>query len=125
LIQLILLALPVIILSYTAQVLIKQGVNNLGEFGWEQLSGDPLSFMRNILTNLYILGGFALAGLGAIVYMFLLAKGDFTVVFPVLGAVGFVLLPIIGWLFLRETVTPQRIIGTLIIALGMIIVARS
>jgi len=125
LIQLILLALPVIILSYTAQVLIKQGVNNLEGFGWEQLSSNPLSFIGSILTNPYILGGFALAGLGAIVYMFLLAKGDFTVVFPVLGAVGFVLLPIIGWLFLQETVTPQRILGTLIIALGMFIVARS
>lgn len=119
------LALPVVILSYAGQVLIKQGINNLGGLDWGQVSGDPLSFIRNILTNLHILSGFAVAGLGAFVYMFLLAKGDFTVVFPILGAVGFVMLPLIGRVFLQETITPQRIVGTLVIALGMLIVARS
>lgn len=123
--HLILLALPVVILSYAGQVLIKLGINNLGGFDWGQVSSDPLSFVGHILTNLHILSGFAVAGLGVIFYMFLLARGDFTVVFPILGAVGFVMLPIIGWLVLQETVTPQRIVGTFIIALGMLIVARS
>lgn len=117
--------MPVVILSYTGQVLIKQGINNFGQFNWEHISSDPLNFIGGILSNPYILGGFTAAGLGVIVYMFLLSRGDFTLVFPILGAVGFVLLPIIGWLFLKETITVQRIVGTLIIALGMIIVARS
>ena len=61
---------------------------------------------------------FALAAVGAVFYLFLLSKGDFTVVFPILGALGFLALPFIGKFILHESITPARVIGTVVIAVG-------
>lgn len=58
------------------------------------------------------------------VYLFVLSKNDFGVAFPILGALGFLVLPLVGWLTLNETVTLGRIVGTIIIVAGMLIVAR-
>jgi multidrug transporter EmrE-like cation transporter len=68
--------------------------------------------------------GFVLAGVGAVIYLFVLSKNDFGVVFPILGALGFLVLPLVSRLVLNETVTLGRIVGTIIIAVGMLIVAR-
>lgn len=54
-----------------------------------------------------------------------LSKNDFTVVVPILSALCFIILPVIGRLFLNEYITAERIAGTVLIALGMFIVAMS
>jgi multidrug transporter EmrE-like cation transporter len=46
------------------------------------------------------------------------------IIFPVLGALGFLMLPLISHFVLNEPVTPGRLIGTMIIAAGMLLVAR-
>ena len=123
--RIILQAVPVLIFSYAAQILMKRGVNAVGGLSFPALRADPLRFVQLILLNPQIVVGFALAAVGAVLYLFLLSKGDFTVVFPVLGALGFIALPFIGKFILHEGITPARVIGTLVIAIGMLVVARS
>ena len=122
--KIILQALPVLIFSYTAQVLMKKGAASLSGLNWENIVAHPFNALGLIIFNWQIVLGFALAGVGALIYLFVLSKNDFGVIFPVLGALGFLVLPFISWLVLNETVTPIRIIGTIIIAVGMLIVAR-
>ena len=122
--KVILQALPVLIFSYTAQVLMKRGASVLTGVTWEQFIAQPIRVLSLILFNWQIMLGFVLAGIGAIIYLFVLSRHDFGVVLPVLGALGFLILPLISWLVLDETVTPGRLIGTIIIAVGMLIVAR-
>ena len=122
--KVILQALPVLIFSYTAQVLMKRGASVLTGVTWEQFITQPLQVLSLILLNWQIMLGFVLAGTGAVIYLFVLSRNDFGVVLPVLGALGFLILPLIGWLVLDETITPGRLIGTMIIAAGMLIVAR-
>ena len=122
--KVILQALPVLIFSYTAQVLMKRGASVLTGVTWEQFITQPLQVLSLILFNWQIMLGFVLAGTGAVIYLFVLSRNDFGVVLPVLGALGFLILPLISWLVLDETITPGRLIGTMIIAAGMLIVAR-
>lgn len=123
--RIILQAIPVLIFSYTAQILMKRGVNAVGGLSFQALQADPLHYAQLILLNPLILVGFALAAVGAVLYLFLLSKGDFTVVFPILGALGFLALPFIGKIVLHESITPARVVGTVVIAVGMLIVAKS
>jgi drug/metabolite transporter (DMT)-like permease len=122
--HIILQAIPVLIFSYAAQILMKRGVHAVGGLSFPALQADPLRFATLILLNPQILAGFALAAVGAVLYLFLLSKGDFTLVFPVLGALGFIALPLIGKFALHEDITPARVLGTLMIAVGMLIVAK-
>lgn len=122
--KVVLPALPVLIFSYTAQVLMKRGASVLTGVTWEQFISQPLRVLSLIVFNWQIMLGFVFAGIGAMIYLFVLSRNDFGVIFPVLGALGFLMLPLISWLVLDETVTPGRLIGTMIIAAGMLIVAR-
>ena len=117
--------LPVLALSYTAQLLFKQGVNSIGGLSLGKLAADPLGFILKILMTWQIDLGFVLAGLGAIMYLIALSKNDFTVVFPILSAVGFIVLPVIAFIFLKENITTMRVVGTLVITVGMLIIAGS
>jgi drug/metabolite transporter (DMT)-like permease len=123
--RIILQAIPVLVFSYAAQLLMKRGVNAVGGLTLQAFQADPLRYALLILMNPLILAGFALAAIGAVLYLFLLSKGDFTVVFPILGALGFLALPFIGKFILHESITPARVLGTVVIAVGMLIVARS
>ena len=121
----ILQVLPVIILSYTSQVLLKRGVNSVGAITWLRLTTDAPTLLTAIILNWYIVAVFLLGGLGAVFYLVVLSKTDFTVAFPIMGAIAFMLLPFIGKFFLQEAITPLRVVGTIVIGLGMIMVARS
>ena len=120
----ILQVLPVLIFSYVAQVLFKIGVRSLGTIELSQVWNSPIKFLLTLVTTWQIMLGFVLAGIGALIYLYALSKNDFSVIFPVLGALGFIILPIIGRFVLHENVSIGRIVGTVIIAIGMVIVAR-
>jgi drug/metabolite transporter (DMT)-like permease len=72
----------------------------------------------------YVLLGLALYGLGAILWLFVLARLPLTAAYPFVG-LGFVATLAIGVLALNEAVTPGRLAGTLLIAVGCVLVARS
>jgi multidrug transporter EmrE-like cation transporter len=122
--HIILQVLPVLIFSYVAQVLMKKGSVVFSNLTWETFLANPLKTLGLFLFNWQIMLGFLLAGIGAIIYLLVLSKNDFGVVFPVLGALGFLVLPLISWLVLNEAISLGRIFGTVIIAIGMLIVAR-
>jgi uncharacterized membrane protein len=123
--QIIFQAIPVLVFSYAGQLLMKRGVNAVGGLTLHGFLAEPLRYAQLILLNRQILAGFALAAIGAMLYLFLLSRGDFTVVFPILSAVGFIALPFIGLFILQESITPARVLGTVLIAVGMLIVAGS
>jgi multidrug transporter EmrE-like cation transporter len=122
--KIILEAIPVLVFSYAGQVLMKRGVNAVGGLRLSTVLADPVGMFTSVLLNWSVMAGFILAGIGAIFYLFLLSADDFTVVFPILGALGFLVLPVIGYVFLQETSSPARIMGTIIIAVGMLVVSR-
>jgi drug/metabolite transporter (DMT)-like permease len=123
--QIALQLVPVLILSYASQVLMKHGVNSIGAISWPLLVADPIRILARLLLNWHVILGFILAGIGAVLYLFALSRTDLTVALPILGALGFLVLPVIGTVFLQETISPQRLMGTLVIAIGMVIVAQS
>lgn len=124
-IRIVLQSLPFFLFSYSAQILMKRGMSIVGIVTWSDIYSDPTSTISAILFNWFTIAAFASAGLGAITYMIMLSQYDLTYIFPILGALSLLLLPLIGRLTLNESVSSGRIIGTFLIALGMVIIARS
>ena len=120
----ILQLIPVLLFSYTGQVFMKRGSQVAGEISWSSLLEQPLSTLRP-LVNLQIILGIFFAGIGAVLYIIVLSQTDLTTALPILGALGFLVLPIVGRVFLNEVIGYERLIGIIIIAIGMILVARS
>lgn len=110
-------------LSVLAQFCLKAGMSSpviktilSGNESW-------LKIIWTISTNLYIVGGFLLYGLGAVVWLSVLAQWDVSKAYPLVG-LGFILTVAIGF-FIGENVTITRALGVCLIAMGVAIVART
>ncbi len=113
-------ALASIAMSVTAQFLFKHGVRQA------QSRAVPTSLVDslvNLALNPWILLGFALYGVGAVVWLSVLSRWDVSKAYPLVGF-GFVLTLGVGAL-LGETVTVLRGVGVLCICLGVALVART
>jgi len=118
----LLLAILSIVLSVTAQFSLKAGMSGAGV---KVILTQPKSFMTiiYILLDKYVVGGFLLYGLGAVVWLGVLSKWEVSKAYPLVG-LGFVFSVVVGYL-LGEQVTILRVIGVMMICVGVFLVGRS
>ena len=115
-------ALLSIALSVAAQFSLKTGMSDAGV---RETMSQPLGVgsVFSILSNKYVLGGFVLYGLGAVIWLGVLSKWDVSKAYPLVG-VGFALTVLVG-LLLGEQVSALRVGGVALICTGVFMVARS
>ncbi|MDR2188236.1 MAG: hypothetical protein LBE62_09320 [Azonexus sp.] len=116
------IAIISIALSVAAQFSLKLGMSGIEI---KAVLAQPLglrSFFA-ILTNKYVLLGFLLYGLGAIVWLGVLSKWDVSKAYPLVG-LGFVFTVVIGCM-IGEEVTFNRVAGVALICAGVFLVGRS
>ena len=76
-----------------------------------------------MLTEIHVLGGFLLYGLGAIVWLGVLSKWDVSKAYPLVG-LGFVFTVAIGFM-VGEHITLPRVVGVMLICAGVFLVGQS
>lgn len=118
----LLIALVSIALSVAAQFSLKAGMSSEGV---REVLAQPYSLrtLFSLLTDRYVLTGFLLYGLGAIVWLGVLSKWDVSKAYPLVG-LGFVFTVAIGFL-MGEEVPISRVIGVGLICVGVFLVGRS
>lgn len=89
----------------------------------EKMSMNPTLYLRAMLEPFVALGVAALI-LALLTRMALLSLADLSFVLPV-TAIGYVIAVLIGKVFLHETVTRQRWLGTLLIFAGAALVGTT
>ncbi len=117
--RVLLLILATVLLSALAQLALKLGVMN-----GEDAGRGVRSFAESAATSPGVWIGLTIYGASVALWLWILSKIDLSVAYPFVG-VSFVLTMLFGALFLHESVTLVRIVGTLMIAAGCILVARS
>jgi len=114
-----LLLLIAICLTVTGEVLLKLGMNevraDVGAF-----SPSPPVLLRTF-TEWRVVLGFALIFSGALFWLGVISRADFSFAYPLL-ALSYVIALIPARLVLSEEVTPNRILGALIVVAGAIII---
>lgn len=120
--NILMIAVLSILFSVGAQFSLKAGMSS-AEI--KEVLGAPMTLgtVLSVLTNRYVLGGFILYGMGAMIWLAVLARWDVSKAYPLVG-LGFVFTVATGYI-LGEQVSIMRAIGTLLICCGVIMVARS
>ena len=118
----IFIAIASIALSVAAQFSLKAGMSSLAV---KVALAEPLSAKTvfDVFANRYVFLGFALYGIGAVVWLGVLARWDVSKAYPMVG-LGFVLTAIVGAL-IGEQITVVRVLGIGLICTGVLLVSRS
>lgn len=116
------LILGSVAMSTSAQLLLKTGMSNAGiKAAIESRDWWQAAFL--VATNPWVGGGLTVFALSAAVWLLVLAKVEVSFAYPFVG-IGFVVTMLLGWWLLGDTLNVQRISGTLLIAAGVVLVAR-
>lgn len=108
--------------SVAAQFALKAGMSATG-IKEAMVQPGLLRTLSAVFTNVYILGGFMLYGLGAVVWLKVLSKWDVSKAYPLVG-LGFAFTVVIGFLMGEDT-SILRVVGVSLICAGVFLVGWS
>lgn len=118
----ILFMLLSVLLTVIGELLLKHGMNRVGLL--ELTPAAILPGLMRTFTNPFVLAGFGIVFGAAIFWLSVLSRVELSWAYPLLS-VGYILVVVSSWLFLGENVPPSRLMGVLVIVLGVFLVARS
>jgi drug/metabolite transporter (DMT)-like permease len=118
--QTTLLILLDITLVVAGQFCMKFGINKVGSF----TSMAMAKFLLKAFTSPLILLGVAFYAISAVIWIIILSKVDLSFAYPMLS-IGYVLVLIISWAFLGESINVIKVLGIIFICLGIVFIFRS
>ncbi|GAA4770834.1 SMR family transporter [Stakelama sediminis] len=118
--RLFLLILASVSLSALAQLALKIGTTAAIGTRSAGIGGE----MGSLAQSPMIIVGLGLYGVGALLWLFVLGRVPLSFAYPFVG-MGFILTMLAGAFWLNESLSFARIAGTLLIATGCVLVARS
>jgi drug/metabolite transporter (DMT)-like permease len=110
------LLLVAMALTVTGEVLLKVGMNRIGD----QFALTP-RMLAHAFSHWQVFCGFVLIFSGSLFWLYVISRFDLSYAYPLL-AFNYVLILIPSWVLLGERVTMNKVIGSLIIVLGVIVV---
>jgi transporter family protein len=116
-----LLVVVLVLANATGEVLIAKSMRQMGEISTLRL-GELLKIGWRVLTNKFFVIGFVLMTLNFFVFLVLLSMADLSLVIPV-TALGFVIKTFGAKIFLKETISRERLIGTLLVCAGVALIS--
>ena len=111
-----------VLLNAFAQLLLKAGVRQLGQFEFSM--GNVWPVAGSLATNPPIIGGLTCYVVSVVVWILALSRVEVSMAYPMLS-IGYVVNAGLAWFLFGEAVGPQRLSGIAVIIIGVIIVARS
>jgi len=119
--QTIILILISVTLSTVAQVFLKFGMSLQSVQSALDTGGTQLILAS---INVWVISGLLLYGLGAVLWLLVLAKADLSYAYPFVG-LGFILTLIFSVVLIGETVTLTRILGTCLVVAGVVLISNT
>jgi drug/metabolite transporter (DMT)-like permease len=116
------LAVVSVAMSVAAQFLLKAGMSQPSTQA-ALAGGMSPQGLWTVMIQPYVLGGFCMYGLGAVVWLAVLSAWDVSKAYPLVG-MGFAFTALIGFL-LGEQVTLARLAGVALVCAGVALVART
>ena len=111
-----------VLVGSVGQVLLKKGMGDMGPL---TLTANQLaSMLWRIGTNPYVILGLAIYGGATVLWLVALSRADLSYVYPFASLQYAITLGASWWLF-GEHITVWRLLGTVVIGLGVLLVSRS
>ena len=115
------LILASVLLNCFAQVLMRKGMLSNGEIG---AFSKLVSSIPDMLTNIYLWGAMICYVVSILILMVVLSKVEVSYAYPFLS-IGYILATLIGYFWLAEQLSLIRVIGMIIICIGVFLISRS
>ena len=109
-----------VLLTVIGQILFKHGMNTIGRITNLR---DAVSKLTQAFLNPYILSGIGIYGFTTLVWLIILSRVKLSIAYPMLSS-GYVLSILFSWMLFKESIPKIRIIGALIICIGVYLVAQ-
>jgi len=109
-----------ILCAVGSQLLFKSGLESVGGF---ELNSELVGQIVRLLTSWRIIAGLTTYAFGWLMWMAALSRFQLSFVYP-FTSLNYVLVLLLSWAFLGETVSPVRVAGVLVICIGLFIVSR-
>ncbi len=108
--------------SAVGQIMVKKGMNDLGEI---TLSLNQLpAILWKMVTNPYVFWGLAVYLVGTVFWLAALSRVDLSYAYP-LASLTYLIMIVASWGLFNERITLGRLIGTIVIGIGVILVYRN
>jgi drug/metabolite transporter (DMT)-like permease len=104
------------------QVLLKKGMMTMGPVTLT-LNQLPTTLWR-MATNPYVVIGLLIYVGGTVFWLSALSRVDLSFAYP-FASLSYVVMLAASWLLFHENVTPIRLLGTVIVGLGVFLISRS
>lgn len=111
-----------LIFTVYGQLVLKWQISQSGDMPADSL--DKLLFLLRQLLNPWIISGFFSAFLASLAWMATMTRLDLNYAYPFMS-LAFVIVMVFSVVFLGESLTWQRVVGTAMIVGGLIVVART
>jgi len=111
-----------IALGVIGQLSLKHGMTAIGEIELD-VSSTPAMLLRSF-QNPYVLLGYIMYGMSSLSWLVVLSRVELSLAYPMIS-IAYVLVVFLSWWLFSEHVTALRVVGTLVICLGVFIMSRS
>lgn len=115
-----LLIIVSVLLNCAAQLCIRQGMLQVGQIGIDNL----FSNFFPMIGNIWLWGAMLCYAISIVLWMLVLSRVEVSYAYPFLS-VGYVVAAVAGYCFFNENISPIRIIGIVVICIGVILISRS
>ncbi|MFH5181203.1 transporter [Paenibacillus sp. TAB 01] len=110
-----------VLLNAIAQLLLKKGMNLIGNIN---LNVDSIiSLIPSLLKNIFIWGGMGSYAISIFIWLIVLSRVQVSYAYPFLS-IGYIVAAFIGYYYLGESLSIYKISGIGVICLGIIILSR-
>lgn len=116
-----LLIVLTVCLNTSGQFLMKAGVNRIGKIS---LFNEFFQTFFKAVTNLFVIGGFAIYVVSAGLWIIILSREDLSWAFP-LVSLSYVITALAAPKILNEPFSVQRLVGTIVICIGVFLVSKT
>lgn len=115
--------LPAILLSTTGELFLKRGMNEVGSLDFTSVGTIVPTFFKMAQNPNIWLGFIGFMG-GSIFWLSVISRVPLSLAYPMLG-VGYVIIAVESWIFLGEGFHPLRIVGSIVVGVGVALVGLS
>jgi multidrug transporter EmrE-like cation transporter len=116
------LLLTSVVFNVTANILLKKGVLAIGGISGQKAK--LISELTKAALSPFIIFGLILYGFSFIIWLRVLTFNDLSRAYPIFATIVFMLTTLGSIIFLKENVSVFRILGMIIMLVGIYIVAR-
>lgn len=108
--------------SAVGQLLLKKGMNSMGPV---TLTINQLpSTIWQMATNLNVFVGLAIYLVGTVFWLAALSQVDLNFAYP-FASLNYVVMLVASWMMFDEKITLSRVIGTVVIGVGVLLISRN